>query len=174
MVTGCLGGPVRHQQGRWQPAVRRIAQGTLLDMTTVLILCNVEQLRGRSGCSGLRCGSRPVALCAGYSKAYCTRVGGGPFPPSWTSKRQAPGHQMSTVGRGVRYGHWSQASLWLFDLAALKRSIIINGVSGLCITKLDVLDGLTGTQAVHRLHVGWQRIDLLPMGRKRWFDAGHP
>jgi adenylosuccinate synthase len=52
---------------------------------------------------------------------------------------------------------------WL-DLAALKRSIIINGVSGLCITKLDVLDGLSELKLCTGYMLDGKRIDLLPMG----------
>ena len=77
------------------------------------------------------------------TKAYCTRVGGGPFPTELDFETEGtPGYQMSTVGRefGTVTGRKRRCG-WL-DLAALKRSIIINGVSGLCITKLDVLDGL--------------------------------
>ncbi|MCK7493280.1 MAG: adenylosuccinate synthetase [Comamonadaceae bacterium] len=80
----------------------------------------------------------------GITKAYTTRVGGGPFPtelddrrrraPSATTCRTVGQERGTVTGRARRCG-------WL-DAAALKRSIIINGVSGLCITKLDVLDGL--------------------------------
>jgi adenylosuccinate synthase len=79
----------------------------------------------------------------GITKAYTTRVGSGPFPTELDM--DAPGsvgHHLSTVGqeRGTVTGRARRCG-WL-DAAALKRSIIINGVSGLCITKLDVLDGL--------------------------------
>ena len=76
----------------------------------------------------------------GITKAYTTRVGSGPFPTELYRRhrpvsRQTRGHEFgATTGRARRCG-------W-FDAAALKRSIQINGVSGLCVTKLDVLDGL--------------------------------
>jgi len=97
----------------------------------------------------------------GITKAYTTRVGSGPFPTELedeTGKHLAEkGHEFgSTTGRARRCG-------W-FDAAALKRSIQINGVSGLCITKLDVLDGVTTL----RLCVGYrsegQYSDILPVG----------
>src|SRR2546427_1804459 len=79
----------------------------------------------------------------GITKAYCTRVGGGPFPTEldW-EKEGTPGWHMSTVGaeKGVTTGR-SRRCGW-FDAALLKRSAQVNGLSGLCITKLDVLDGL--------------------------------
>ena len=76
----------------------------------------------------------------------------------------APGTQMSVKGRefGTVTGRKRRCG-WL-DLAALKRSIIINGVSGLCITKLDVLDGLGELRLCTGYMLDGQRIDLLPMG----------
>jgi adenylosuccinate synthase len=75
----------------------------------------------------------------GITKAYTTRVGGGPFPTELSDDvgerlRQRGQEFGATTGRPRRTG-------W-FDAAALKRSIQLNGVSGLCITKLDVLDGV--------------------------------
>jgi adenylosuccinate synthase len=77
---------------------------------------------------------------------------GGPFPTEldWETPG-TPGYHMSTVGaeKGVTTGR-SRRCGW-FDAALLKRSAQVNGLSGLCITKLDVLDGLKELQAVHRL-----------------------
>jgi adenylosuccinate synthase len=75
----------------------------------------------------------------GITKAYTTRVGSGPFPTELfdeTGRYLAEkGHEFgSTTGRARRCG-------W-FDAVALKRAIQINSISGLCLTKLDVLDGL--------------------------------
>ena len=64
----------------------------------------------------------------------------------------APGNQMSVKGREFGTVTGRKRRCGWFDLAALKRSIIINGVSGLCITKLDVLDGLTELVALHWLY----------------------
>jgi adenylosuccinate synthase len=73
------------------------------------------------------------------------------------------GHHLSTVGqeRGVVTGRARRCG-WL-DAAALKRSIIINGISGLCITKLDVLDGLAEIKACVGYKLGRQEIDVLPL-----------
>ena len=110
----------------------------------------------------------------GITKAYCTRVGGGPFPTELDVDAEgAPGTQMSVRGRefGTVTGRKRRCG-WL-DLAALKRSIIINGVSGLCITKLDVLDGMAELKLCvgYRLH--GERIELLPMGAED-VDACEP
>jgi len=71
---------------------------------------------------------------------------------------------MSTVGaeRGVTTGR-SRRCGW-FDAALLKRSAQVNGLSGLCITKLDVLDGLSELQLCIGYELDGERIDLLPMG----------
>ena len=97
----------------------------------------------------------------GLTKAYATRVGSGPFPTELfdeTGRHLAEkGNEFGSVtGRPRRCG-------W-FDAAALRRSIQINGVTGLCITKLDVLDGLKEI----KLCVGYDspdgRLDVLPAG----------
>ena len=98
----------------------------------------------------------------GITKAYTTRVGGGPFPTELSDDvgerlRQRGQEFGATTGRPRRCG-------W-FDAAALKRSIQLNGVSGLCITKLDVLDGV---EAV-KICVGYELDghvlrDILPVG----------
>jgi adenylosuccinate synthase len=87
-------------------------------------------------------------------------VGEGPFPSELLDEfgdtlRKA-GHEFgSTTGRPRRCG-------W-FDAAALKRSVIINGVSGLCITKLDVLDGLPEIQVCVGYELGGRALDILPL-----------
>jgi adenylosuccinate synthase len=101
----------------------------------------------------------------GITKAYCTRVGGGPFPTEleW-EKPGTPGHHMSTVGaeKGVTTGR-SRRCGW-FDAALLKRSAQVNGLTGLCITKLDVLDGLDELKLCTGYRLDGETIDILPMG----------
>jgi adenylosuccinate synthase len=73
------------------------------------------------------------------------------------------GHHLSTVGqeRGTVTGRPRRCG-WL-DAAALKRSIIINGISGLCITKLDVLDSLPEIKVCVGYELNGKRIDILPL-----------
>jgi adenylosuccinate synthase len=73
------------------------------------------------------------------------------------------GHHLSTVGqeRGTVTGRPRRCG-WL-DAAALKRAIIINGISGLCITKLDVLDGLSEIKVCVGYELQGRRIDILPL-----------
>jgi len=100
----------------------------------------------------------------GITKAYTTRVGAGPFPTELDIDTPgAVGHHLSTVGqeRGTVTGRARRCG-WL-DAAALKRSIIINGVSGLCITKLDVLDGLPEIRICTGYRLGDRQLDVLPL-----------
>ncbi len=142
------------------------AQGTLLDIDhgTYPFVTSSNCVAGQAA-AGSGVGPGRLHYVLGITKAYCTRVGGGPFPTELDFETAGtPGYQMSTVGRefGTVTGRKRRCG-WL-DLAALKRSIIINGVSGLCITKLDVLDGLPELKLCVGYMLDGKRIDLLPMG----------
>jgi len=142
------------------------AQGTLLDIDhgTYPFVTSSNCVAGQAA-AGSGVGPGRLHYVLGITKAYCTRVGGGPFPTELDFETEGtPGYQMSTVGRefGTVTGRKRRCG-WL-DLAALKRSIIINGVSGLCITKLDVLDGLKELKLCTGYMLDGKRIDLLPMG----------
>ena len=142
------------------------AQGTLLDIDhgTYPFVTSSNCVAGQAA-AGAGVGPGRLHYVLGITKAYCTRVGAGPFPTELdTDTEGAPGTQMSVKGRefGTVTGRKRRCG-WL-DLAALKRSIIINGVSGLCITKLDVLDGLGELRLCTGYMLDGQRIDLLPMG----------
>ncbi|MDH4288233.1 MAG: adenylosuccinate synthetase, partial [Aquincola sp.] len=96
--------------------------------------------------------------------AYTTRVGSGPFPTELeVATPGSVGHHLSTVGqeRGTVTGRPRRCG-WL-DAAALKRSMIINGVSGMCITKLDVLDGLPEIKIGVGYRLGGRDLDILPI-----------
>jgi adenylosuccinate synthase len=100
----------------------------------------------------------------GITKDYTTRVGSGPFPTELPMDVPGSiGHHLSTVGqeRGTVTGRPRRCG-WL-DAAALKRSMIINGISGVCITKLDVLDGLPEIKICIGYDLGGQRLDILPL-----------
>ncbi len=142
------------------------AQGTLLDVDhgTYPYVTSSNCVAGNAA-AGSGVGPGMLHYILGITKAYCTRVGGGPFPTEldW-EKEGTPGYHMSTVGaeKGVTTGR-SRRCGW-FDAALLKRSAQVNGLSGLCITKLDVLDGLTELQLCVGYELDGARIDLLPMG----------
>jgi adenylosuccinate synthase len=142
------------------------AQGTLLDVDhgTYPFVTSSNCVAGNAA-AGSGVGPNLLHYMLGITKAYCTRVGGGPFPTEleW-QKEGTPGHHMSTVGaeRGVVTGRYRRCG-W-FDAALLKRSAQVNGITGLCITKLDVLDGLTELKLCVGYTLDGQTIDILPMG----------
>ena len=142
------------------------AQGTLLDIDhgTYPFVTSSNCVAGQAA-AGSGIGPGRLHYVLGITKAYCTRVGAGPFPTELDiDTAGVPGEQMSVKGRefGTVTGRKRRCG-WL-DLAALKRSILINGVTGLCITKLDVLDGLQELQLCTGYMLDGQKIDLLPMG----------
>ena len=116
------------------------AQGSLLDIdhgTYPFVTSSNTTAGGVSTGSGF--GPLYLDYILGITKAYTTRVGGGPFPTELfdeTGARLAQvGHEFgSTTGRARRCG-------W-FDAVVLRRAVELNSISGLCLTKLDVLDGL--------------------------------
>ncbi|MEY4713165.1 MAG: hypothetical protein RIS88_2615 [Pseudomonadota bacterium] len=142
------------------------AQGTLLDIDhgTYPFVTSSNCVAGNAA-AGAGVGPGMLHYVLGITKAYCTRVGGGPFPTEldWEVPG-TPGYHMSTVGaeKGVTTGR-SRRCGW-FDAALLKRSAQVNGLTGLCITKLDVLDGLKELKLCVGYRLDGELIDILPMG----------
>lgn len=153
-----------HQQGA--NLLFEGAQGTLLDVDhgTYPFVTSSNCVAGNAA-AGSGVGPGLLHYILGITKAYCTRVGGGPFPTEldW-EKPGTVGYHLSTVGaeKGVTTGR-SRRCGW-FDAALLKRSAQVNGLSGLCITKLDVLDGIQELQLCTGYHLDGEQIDILPMG----------
>ena len=139
------------------------AQGALLDIDhgTYPFVTSSNCVAGAAA-PGSGVGPQMLHYVLGITKAYTTRVGSGPFPTELDDdigKHLASrGHEFgSTTGRPRRCG-------W-FDAVALKRSIQINGVTGLCITKLDVLDGVESLNlGVGYMSNNGNRSDILPVG----------
>ena len=142
------------------------AQGTLLDVDhgTYPFVTSSNCVAGNAA-AGSGVGPGLLHYILGITKAYCTRVGGGPFPTEleW-EKEGTPGYHMATVGaeKGVTTGR-SRRCGW-FDAALLKRSAQVNGLTGLCITKLDVLDGLPELKLCVGYELDGTTTDILPMG----------
>ena len=142
------------------------AQGTLLDVDhgTYPYVTSSNCVAGNAA-AGAGVGPGMLHYILGITKAYCTRVGSGPFPTEldWEVPG-TPGYHMSTVGaeKGVTTGR-SRRCGW-FDAALLKRSAQVNGLTGLCITKLDVLDGLEQLQLCTGYQLDGALTDILPMG----------
>ena len=138
------------------------AQGTLLDIdhgTYPFVTSSNTTAGGASTGTGV--GPRTFDYILGITKAYTTRVGSGPFPTELfddmgehLAKR---GHEFgSTTGRPRRCG-------W-FDAVALKRAVQANSISGLCITKLDVLDGLESIQICVGYECNGDSLSSAPVG----------
>jgi adenylosuccinate synthase len=145
------------------------AQGTLLDIdhgTYPFVTSSNCTAGGASTGSGM--GPSSMHYILGITKAYTTRVGSGPFPTElfdengkWLAEK---GHEFgATTGRPRRCG-------W-FDAAALKRAIQINGLTGMCVTKLDVLDGMDTIRICTGYKVGGEVCDILPVGSEMLADC---
>ena len=141
------------------------AQGTLLDVDhgTYPYVTSSNCVAGNAA-AGSGVGPGMLNYILGITKAYTTRVGSGPFPTEldWDTPGTV-GHHLSTVGqeRGTVTGRARRCG-WL-DAAALKRSILINGISGLCLTKLDVLDGLSEIRMCTGYKLHGEKVDILPL-----------
>jgi adenylosuccinate synthase len=138
------------------------AQGALLDIDhgTYPYVTSSNCLAGAAA-PGAGVGPQFLDYVLGIVKAYTTRVGTGPFPTELTDDVGATiarrGNEFGSVtGRPRRCG-------WL-DMPALKRSLQLNGVNGLCVMKLDVLDGMDEIRICTRYTVHGQPLDLLPSG----------
>jgi adenylosuccinate synthase len=138
------------------------AQGTLLDIDhgTYPYVTSSNCVAGAAA-PGAGVAPQMLNYVLGIVKGYATRVGSGPFPTeqendigAFLAKR---GNEFGSVtGRPRRCG-------W-FDAAALKRSIQINGVSGLCVMKLDVMDGLEEIKLCVGYKLNGEVVDILPFG----------
>jgi adenylosuccinate synthase len=138
------------------------AQGTLLDIDhgTYPFVTSSNCVAGAAA-AGAGIGPQHLHYILGITKAYTTRVGSGPFPTELDDELgqriASRGNEFgATTGRPRRCG-------W-FDAVALKRSIQINGVSGLGVTKLDVLDGMETVRIAVGYRLNGQSRDILPVG----------
>jgi len=142
------------------------AQGSLLDIdhgTYPFVTSSNTTIGGALSGSGV--GANAIGYVLGISKAYATRVGGGPFP---TELNDALGEDLRTRGQefGATTGRPRRCG-WL-DAVALKRAVMINGISGLCVTKLDVLDGMPTLKIATGYRYRGALTDLPPLDGEGW------
>ena len=137
------------------------AQGTLLDIDhgTYPFVTSSSTTAG-GACTGSGIGPRHIDYILGITKAYTTRVGSGPFPTELFDDVGAyiakQGNEFgSTTGRPRRCG-------W-YDAVSLRRAMHINSISGLCITKLDVLDGLETVRICTGYKLDGKLLDVPPV-----------
>ncbi|MBT6273903.1 MAG: adenylosuccinate synthase [Chromatiales bacterium] len=142
------------------------AQGTLLDIdqgTYPFVTSSTTTAAGAASGSGFA--PRDIGYVLGITKAYQTRVGAGPFP---TELHDATGEHLgragaefgATTGRARRCG-------WL-DGVALRHSVRLNGIAGLCVTKLDVLDGLSTLKIATSYRIDGKEVTRPPSGAEGW------
>jgi len=136
------------------------AQGTMLDIdhgTYPFVTSSTTVTAG--ACSGLGINPKDIGKVTGIAKAYCTRVGNGPFPSEDLGEAgerlRKNGHEFgTTTGRPRRCG-------W-FDAVALKHAVRINGVDQIALMKLDVLDGFDEVKVCIAYEINGVTIDYIP------------
>ena len=140
------------------------AQGALLDVDhgTYPYVTSSNTVAGQAA-AGSGLGPRSTGYVLGIVKAYTTRVGEGPFPTELKDDNDRRlgerGHEFGTVtGRPRRCG-------W-FDAALVRQSVAVNGIDGVALTKLDVLDGFEELKIGVGYRLGGQEIDYMPAGLK--------
>ena len=136
------------------------AQGSLLDIdfgsypfvTSSNTIC-------AGACTGLGLAPSRIGKVYGIFKAYCTRVGSGPFP---TELEDATGEEIRRIGRefGATTGRPRRCG-WL-DLVALKYAVMLNGVTGFIMTKADVLDTFDTIKVATAYRVRGEEVDSIP------------
>lgn len=136
------------------------AQGTLLDIDYGSYpFVTSSNTTSAGACTGLGISPNKIGKVYGIFKAYCTRVGGGPFPTELDDEvgeeLRKQGHEFgATTGRARRTG-------WI-DLPALKYAVMLNGVTDLIMTKADVLDGFDVIKVCTHYDYEGEVIDYMP------------
>ena len=145
------------------------AQGVLLDVDhgTYPFVTSSHTVAGQAA-TGSGLGPRAVGYALGIVKAYTTRVGEGPFPTELHDavgqRLGERGHEFGTVtGRKRRCG-------W-FDACLVRQSLMVAGIDGIALTKLDVLDGFETLEVCIGYEIDGQHYDYLPSGAGRQFAA---
>ena len=136
------------------------AQGTLLDIDhgTYPFVTSSNTVAGQAA-TGSGTGPGAIGYVLGITKAYTTRVGEGPFPSEQDNEigefLGTRGHEFGTVtGRKRRCG-------W-FDAVLVRQAVAVNGITGIALTKLDVLDGLDEIKVCTGYRLDGETIDYLP------------
>ncbi len=158
--VGDTGATVRTALDQRRGVLFEGAQGALLDIDhgTYPFVTSSNTLAG-AACAGAGVGPGRIDSVIGVSKAYCTRVGAGPFPSEMADDRgerlrEAGGEFGATTGRPRRCG-------WL-DLVALRYTTSLHGCTGLCLTKMDVLTGMDKLKVVVGYQLDGQEINTVP------------
>ncbi|HYJ38048.1 MAG TPA: adenylosuccinate synthase [Chitinophagaceae bacterium] len=141
------------------------AQGSMLDIDFGTFPFVTSSNTTSAGvCSGLGVAPQLIRDVIGVTKAYCTRVGGGPFP---TEQLNETGEELRKIGNefGATTGRPRRCG-WI-DLVALKFACMINGVTSMVMTKADVLDGFSELQLCTGYKIGGVIVDAVPFQMTR-------
>jgi adenylosuccinate synthase len=140
------------------------AQGALLDVDhgTYPFVTSSNTMAGQAA-AGSGLGPRSVGYVLGIVKAYTTRVGEGPFP---TELDDNVGRHLATVGKEVGVVTGRARRCGWFDAVLVRQTVAINGIHGIALTKLDILDGLETLKVCVGYQIGDQVLDYLPSGLK--------
>ena len=137
------------------------AQGTMLDVDhgTYPYVTSSNPISG-GACTGVGIGPQKIDRVIGVTKAYVTRVGSGPFP---TELMDDVGERLRD--KGAEFGTTTNRPRrcgWL-DLVGLRYAVRVNGITDICLTKLDVLDGLKTIKVCTQYRYGDQVFDHFPL-----------
>jgi adenylosuccinate synthase len=138
------------------------AQGALLDVDhgTYPFVTSSNTVAGQAA-AGSGQGPKGPGYVLGIVKAYTTRVGEGPFP---TELDDEIGRHLSTVGKEVGVNTGRQRRCGWFDAVLVRQTVTLNGIDGIALTKLDVLDGLETLKVCVGYRIGGSTYDYLPSG----------
>ena len=157
-------GPAWKLLGETQKAGKRIlfegAQGVMLDVDhgTYPFVTSSNVVSGQAS-AGSGLGPKAVSYVLGLAKAYTTRVGAGPFP---TEQDNEIGERLGTVGREFGTVTGRKRRCGWFDAVMVRQACMVSGVTGLALTKLDVLDGLEELKICTGYKLGDDVLDYLP------------
>ncbi|WP_421736618.1 adenylosuccinate synthase [Caulobacter sp.] len=140
------------------------AQGALLDVDhgTYPFVTSSNTVAGQAS-AGSGMGPSATGYVLGIVKAYTTRVGEGPFAAELDDE---VGKHLSTVGREVGVNTGRARRCGWFDAVLVRQSVAINGIHGIALTKLDVLDGLKTLKICVGYRIGDREVDYLPAGMR--------
>ncbi len=140
------------------------AQGALLDVDhgTYPFVTSSNTVAGQAA-AGSGMGPRGPGYVLGIVKAYTTRVGEGPFAAELNDE---VGQHLATVGREVGTNTGRGRRCGWFDAVLVRQSVAINGIAGIALTKLDVLDGLKTLKICVGYDINGKTFDYLPAGMR--------
>jgi adenylosuccinate synthase len=165
-LVGDVSGQLHRLRGAGKRVLFEGAQGALLDIdhgTYPYVTSSNTTIGGV--CTGAGVGPNAIDYVLGITKAYTTRVGAGPFPTELFDEVGA-----GIAERGVEFGATTgrpRRCGWL-DAVALRRAAGLNGLSGFCVTKLDVLDGMEDVKICTAYRLDGTEMDTPPTNPDDW------